>query len=122
MFFKGGFAMHGSRGVPGYNASHGCVRMFVDDAQWLNKDFADVGTQVIILPYPSTRQTQVSDDDDDDDDDIISNNEDFDPFDNQIADNQLGITNPIDEQVAASQDDKNQAELKKIEDSITHHA
>lgn len=122
MFFKGGFAMHGSRGVPGYNASHGCVRMFVDDAQWLNKDFADVGTQVIILPYLSTRQTQVSDDDDDDDDDIISNNEDFDPFDNQIADNQLGITNPIDEHVAASQDDKNQAELKKIEDAITHHA
>ena len=53
MFFKGGFAMHGSAGgVPGYNASHGCVRMFIEDAQWLNQAFVNIGTQVIILPYP----------------------------------------------------------------------
>ena len=39
MFFKGGFAMHGSYEVPGYNDSHGCVRMFVNDAKWLNEDF-----------------------------------------------------------------------------------
>ncbi len=39
MYFKGGFALHGSYEVPGYNASHGCVRLFVDDAQWLNQDF-----------------------------------------------------------------------------------
>jgi L,D-transpeptidase ErfK/SrfK len=39
MFFHGGFALHGSHEVPGYNASHGCVRMFVPDAKWLNQEF-----------------------------------------------------------------------------------
>jgi hypothetical protein len=39
MFFHGGFALHGSYDVPGYNASHGCVRLFVNDANWLNKEF-----------------------------------------------------------------------------------
>lgn len=39
MFFHGGFALHGSPEVPGYNASHGCVRMFTQDAKWLNQDF-----------------------------------------------------------------------------------
>jgi L,D-transpeptidase ErfK/SrfK len=39
MFFHGGFALHGSYEVPGYNASHGCVRMFVSDAKWLNQEF-----------------------------------------------------------------------------------
>lgn len=72
MFFKGGFAMHGSNGgVPGYNASHGCVRMFLEDAQWLNQDFVDIGTQVIILPYPfKGHYAQLSEEEDDDDDDI----------------------------------------------------
>ena len=52
MFFHGGFALHGSYEVPGFNASHGCVRMFVDDAQWLNQNFVDIGsTKVVILPY-----------------------------------------------------------------------
>ena len=39
MFFHGGFALHGSYEVPGYHASHGCVRMFVNDAKWLNEEF-----------------------------------------------------------------------------------
>jgi hypothetical protein len=39
MYFHGGFALHGSHEVPGYNASHGCIRMFVNDAQWLNETF-----------------------------------------------------------------------------------
>lgn len=39
MYFHGGFALHGSYEVPGYNASHGCIRMFVNDAQWLNEKF-----------------------------------------------------------------------------------
>lgn len=43
MFFKGGYAMHGSNAVPNYNASHGCVRMPVDDARWLNQEFVSVG-------------------------------------------------------------------------------
>ena len=48
MFFHGGFALHGSYEVPGYNASHGCVRLLVDDAQWLNEEFTDIGTPVIV--------------------------------------------------------------------------
>lgn len=59
MHFHRGFAVHGSPEVPGYNASHGCVRIFVEDAQWLNENFVDLptvdngykGTDVIILPY-----------------------------------------------------------------------
>jgi lipoprotein-anchoring transpeptidase ErfK/SrfK len=39
MYFHNGFALHGSYEVPGYNASHGCVRIFVNDAKWLNQDF-----------------------------------------------------------------------------------
>ncbi len=44
MHFKGGYAMHGSPTVPGYHASHGCIRMFTDDAQWLNREFVDTGS------------------------------------------------------------------------------
>ena len=53
-FFRG-YALHGSDSVPGYNASHGCVRMFIEDAKWLNEEFIDVpgtgltGTRVIIV-------------------------------------------------------------------------
>ncbi len=39
MFFKKGYALHGSPEVPGYHASHGCVRLFKEDAQWLNEQF-----------------------------------------------------------------------------------
>lgn len=54
MHFYGGFAMHGSYDVPGYRASHGCVRMFIEDARWLNNEFIDLpgggrkATRVII--------------------------------------------------------------------------
>lgn len=50
MFFKGGFALHGSPIVPGYHASHGCVRLFTEDARWLNQQFIDTGggTSVIV--------------------------------------------------------------------------
>ncbi|MDP1574826.1 MAG: L,D-transpeptidase [Coxiellaceae bacterium] len=47
MHFNGGFAVHGST-LPGYNASHGCVRLFPEDAKWLNQDFANIGTPVIV--------------------------------------------------------------------------
>jgi hypothetical protein len=53
MFFNKGQALHGSDEVPGYNASHGCVRMLVDDAYWLSKEFVEKGTRVIIEPYGS---------------------------------------------------------------------
>lgn len=49
MFFHGGFALHGSYDVPGYNASHGCVRMFIPDAKWLNQEFVgDDNVPVIV--------------------------------------------------------------------------
>jgi len=58
MFFFRGFGMHASPTVPGYNASHGCIRIFKEDAKWLNQQFIDIQknkgrTQVIVLPYGS---------------------------------------------------------------------
>lgn len=58
MYFHKGFAMHGSDDMPGYRASHGCVRMFVRDAKWLNEEFVStstdknsyLGTKVVVLP------------------------------------------------------------------------
>lgn len=51
MFFHGGYALHGSYDVPGYNASHGCVRLFVEDAQWLNTEFVNVGNTKVIIQH-----------------------------------------------------------------------
>jgi hypothetical protein len=49
MFYDGGYAIHGSYEVPGYHASHGCVRTFIEDAHWLNRYFIHPGwTRVII--------------------------------------------------------------------------
>ena len=54
MHFYRGFALHGSDTVPGYRASHGCVRLFIEDARWLNEEFIDLpggemkGTRVIV--------------------------------------------------------------------------
>ena len=54
MHFFMGFALHGSDIVPGYPASHGCVRLFTEDARWLNEDFVETaeegsaGTRVVI--------------------------------------------------------------------------
>jgi lipoprotein-anchoring transpeptidase ErfK/SrfK len=35
MYFKGGFAVHGSHSVPAYPASHGCVRVSIADSEWV---------------------------------------------------------------------------------------
>lgn len=43
VFFNRGIALHGSPEVPGYHASHGCVRLFVQDAEWLNESFIEIG-------------------------------------------------------------------------------
>lgn len=51
MHFYKGYALHGSNVVVPYNASHGCVRMQPSSAEWLSKNFAKIGTTVIILPY-----------------------------------------------------------------------
>lgn len=54
MHFFRGYALHGSEEVPGFRASHGCIRMFTEDARWLNEEFVDLpgggmkGTRVII--------------------------------------------------------------------------
>ncbi len=49
MYFKsGGYAVHGSRSVPYYPASHGCVRVTVGGANKL-WDSVPVGTKVIIF-------------------------------------------------------------------------
>lgn len=47
MHYFRGFALHGST-LPGYHASHGCIRLFHDDAKWLNKHFTRIGTKVIV--------------------------------------------------------------------------
>jgi hypothetical protein len=51
MHFYKGYAMHGSNEMADYDASHGCVRMVPSSAKWLNENFVEVGTTVIILPY-----------------------------------------------------------------------
>lgn len=70
MFFHGGIAFHGSPGgVIKANASHGCVRMFVKDAEWLRYDFVDPpiasndfrGTKVVVMPYADKKPKKSSD-------------------------------------------------------------
>ena len=51
MFFSQYYAVHGSYEVPGYNASHGCVRIEPSEARWLSHNFMHVGTRVVIKPY-----------------------------------------------------------------------
>lgn len=51
MHFYKGFAIHGSNDVPRHNASHGCVRVPVSDARWLNQSFTTYGTKVVIKSY-----------------------------------------------------------------------
>jgi hypothetical protein len=53
MFFHGGYAIHASSDVPGYHASHGCVRVYLEDARWLNQEFVQPGTKVIVHEYPA---------------------------------------------------------------------
>ncbi|MBX3708150.1 MAG: L,D-transpeptidase [Gammaproteobacteria bacterium] len=60
MYFQNGQALHGEpNGLPGYNASHGCVRMYVNDAEWLRYSFIEGptsgnnyrGTRIIVKDY-----------------------------------------------------------------------
>ncbi|MBA2650424.1 MAG: L,D-transpeptidase [Legionella sp.] len=61
MYFHKGFALHGSDDMPGERASHGCVRIFVQDAKWLNENFVELssernnfmGTKVTVRPLNS---------------------------------------------------------------------
>ncbi len=49
MFFFQGEAIHGSPMYGFTDSSHGCVRVFTKDAQWLNQNFVQLGTKVLIL-------------------------------------------------------------------------
>lgn len=60
MYFNNGQALHGEpNGLPGFNASHGCVRMYVNDAEWLRYDFVEgpndsnhyKGTRIVVKEY-----------------------------------------------------------------------
>lgn len=51
MHFSGGYSIHAAYEVPNYNASHGCIRVLPSAAKWLNQNFIDVGTTVIVKPY-----------------------------------------------------------------------
>ena len=50
-FSSKGYAIHGSGAVPNYNASHGCIRVTPTVARWLNNNFMQIGSTVIVLPY-----------------------------------------------------------------------
>ncbi len=63
MFFYKGYALHGSNEVFGRRASHGCVRLFTKDAEWLNKSFVELpnkhgglGTKVILQKLVTVRK------------------------------------------------------------------
>lgn len=68
MFFHSGYAIHGSNDVPGFNMSHGCVRVYTQDAKWLNEEFVDMpqfegdkGTEVIVQTDTSlTPNTEIA--------------------------------------------------------------
>ncbi len=49
MHFYRGYAIHGSSELPGKNASHGCIRLYSLDAEWLNKNFVKIGTEIKII-------------------------------------------------------------------------
>ncbi len=51
MGFFTGYGFHASNNVPGMHASHGCIRLFFDDAMWLHEEFGYVGMKVIVRPY-----------------------------------------------------------------------
>jgi hypothetical protein len=60
VYFNGGIAMHGSASVPGYPASHGCVRVPMNSSLWLFDNIA-LGTPVYVIggkkaPVPFNEQ------------------------------------------------------------------
>lgn len=51
MHFSGSYSIHAAYEVPNYNTSHGCIRVLPSAAKWLNENFVDVGTTVVVKPY-----------------------------------------------------------------------
>lgn len=50
VFFYKGYAIHGSDHLPDYNASHGCIRVRKQAAEWIS-NYINVGSTVVVLPY-----------------------------------------------------------------------
>ena len=50
MHFHGGYSIHAAYDVPDANVSHGCIRVLPSAAQWLNENFMDIGTTVVVRP------------------------------------------------------------------------
>jgi hypothetical protein len=50
-FHIDGTGLHCNKWLVGRNSSHGCVRMFCQDAEWINKNFAFVGMPVLVEDY-----------------------------------------------------------------------
>lgn len=82
MYFHNGQALHGEpNGLPGYNASHGCVRLYSNDAEWLRYSFVEGptsgndfrGTRIVIGNYDTPE---------DDDDNPYDQEDDSDEGDN----------------------------------------
>jgi len=46
-----GLGIHGTKRIIRKHESHGCVRVLIDDAKWLNKNFIDHKTNIIIKEY-----------------------------------------------------------------------
>jgi hypothetical protein len=46
-----GEGIHGYAQLPGWNASHGCLRILMEDAHWINKSFAFKGMPVVLADY-----------------------------------------------------------------------
>lgn len=50
--FSKNYAVHGSHDVPSNrHASHGCVRVYTQDAAWLNRSFLRIGDSVRVTSY-----------------------------------------------------------------------
>jgi lipoprotein-anchoring transpeptidase ErfK/SrfK len=52
MHFTKYYAIHGSYELSATrNISHGCIRIEPSAARWLNENFAQIGTKVVVKPY-----------------------------------------------------------------------
>lgn len=51
MHFHKGYAIHGAHQVMHKHVSHGCIHVPIEDAQWLNEQFVDIGTKIVVRPY-----------------------------------------------------------------------
>lgn len=51
MYFFRGYTIHAGFGFSGGNKSHGCIRVLPSAAKWLNEEFIDIGTSVVVLSY-----------------------------------------------------------------------